>query len=137
MEMLEHTNRRCLLLAGLSVFLLAASGVSNAAWAQAHAGGSESGRGGGAGGRAGGGRPDAHAGSSHASGDDHGDDHASDDEHDDAGHASHDDQDGASDHGSKGKGPMYRGGRVSRASGNGRGRSLADRVLKIALPEQE
>jgi hypothetical protein len=30
---------------------------------------------------------------------------------------------------------MYRGGRVSHASVRGQGRSLADRVLKIALPE--
>lgn len=113
--MADRISRRALF-AFAGSFIAAATGFALGAAGQTHSGGSGS----------------AGRGSAGRGGSDGG--HESDDEHthDDRTHEEGDDgHDDRVEHGGKGKGPKYRGGRdVSQIGSHGAGRSLEDRVLR-------
>jgi hypothetical protein len=114
-------KRRALLLSGISLLSVAFT-IPKSTNAQSHSPGAGKGKGKGSDkvhGKPGGG--------------DDGDDHSHDDGDDHGGDDDGDDHGDVSEHGKGGKGPKYRGGRVT-VSDSSHGHSLVDRVLRKPLP---
>ena len=112
-------KRRALLLSGISLLLVAFT-IPKPANAQSHSPGAGKGKG----------SDKVHG---KPGGGDDGDDHSHDDGDDHGGGDDGDDHGDVSEHGKGGKGPKYRGGRVT-VSDSSHGHSLVDRVLRKPLP---